>query len=254
MQKLLEKKNKKKEKERRRGGRAPGLPLGFGPSQQAGPPHQPGRPSSPKRAPFLFPWCAPLQGRRPRRTTSPSTRRIRSTPPLDASASSPPTSTNSPLHLGRSLSLSGPPLARARSPPKPRRRGPDHRSSSRRCPRAPSTSSSSTPRFRTSWGALQRPGQAFPQPRSPSSAAIDSASPLRYRSLKGLHVPRRKPPHPPPSSGSPSCTVDGSRRRRRHCRMRPRPRARCAHPVHLRAKPWPPSSFRRFVEPTSAVC
>ena len=120
MQKLLEKKNKKKEKERRRGGRAPGLPLGFGPSQQAGPPHQPGRPSSPKRAPFLFPWCAPLQGRRPRRTTSPSTRRIRSTPPLDASASSPATPTHLRLSHSPPDSPSSTPLSRtrARSPPR----------------------------------------------------------------------------------------------------------------------------------------
>ena len=159
-----------------------------------------------------------------------------------------------PLFISAALSLSGPPLARARSPPKPRRRGPDHRSSSRRCPRAPSTSSSSTPRFRTSWGALQRPGQAFPQPRSPPPAAIHPASPLRSRSLEGLRVPRRKPPPPPPSSGSSSYTVEGSRCRRRHCRMRPRPRARCAHPVHLRAKRWPPSSCRRSVEPASVVC
>ena len=57
MQKLLiKKREKRKEKKRRRGGRAPGLPLGFGPSQQADPPHQPGRPSSPKRAP---PSCSP---------------------------------------------------------------------------------------------------------------------------------------------------------------------------------------------------
>ena len=109
-------------------------------------------------------------------------------------------------------------------------------------------------RFRTSWGALQRPGQAFPQPRSPPPAAIHPASPLRSRSLEGLRVPRRKPPPPPPSSGSSSYTVEGSRCRRRHCRMRPRPRARCAHPVHLRAKPWPPSSCRRSVEPASVVC
>ena len=203
----------------------------------------------------LFPRPGSQQGRAPPdRLDDDYPERIRPTPPLDASASSPPTSTNSPLHLGRSLSLSGPPLARARSLPKPRRRGPDHRSSSRRCPRAPSTSSSSTPRFRTSWGALQRPGQAFPQPRSPPPAAIHPASPLRSRSLEGLRVPRRKPPPPPPSSGSSSYTVEGSRCRRRHCRMRPRPRARCAHPVHLRAKPWPPSSCRRSVEPASVVC
>ena len=225
--------------------------------------HPPNRPVPPGRSlPFPVPPTRVETGARPRRTPLAGVEEgIRSpapppplTPPLDASASSPPTSTNSPLHLGRSLSLSGPPLARARSPPKPRRRGPDHRSSSRRCPRAPSTSSSSTPRFRTSWGALQRPGQAFPQPRSPPPAAIHPASPLRSRSLEGLRVPRRKPPPPPPSSGSSSYTVDGSRCRRRHCRMRPRPRARCAHPVHLRAKRWPPSSCRRSVEPASVVC
>ena len=197
-------------------------------------------------------------GARRRPTTSPATPRVgkASTPrrlgPLASHLPClpPPTSTHSPLHLGRSLPPRPSETAAEALPwawPRPPFVEPPG-------PRAPSTSSSSTPRFRTSWSALQRPGQAFPQPRSPSSAAIDSASPLRSRSLKGLHVPRRKPPHPPPSSGSPSCTVDGSRRRRRHCRMRPRPRARCAHPVHLRAKPWPPSSFRRFVEPTSAVC
>ena len=107
MQKLLEKKNKKTKKRK-----SPPPSTGLtGPAGHRAPPHGPrptstSRPSSPHRAPFLFPWCAPLQGRRPRRTTSPSTRRIRSTPPLDASTSSPPTSTHAPNPLALSASPS----------------------------------------------------------------------------------------------------------------------------------------------------
>ena len=100
---------------------------------------------------------------------------IRPTPPLDASASSPPTSTNSPLHLGRSLSL--PPLARARSPPKPRRRrGPDHRSSSRRVPELP----------------LRRPRR----PRASGRAGVPCSGRVKLFPNLG----RRRPPRfiPPP--------------------------------------------------------
>ena len=66
----------------------------------------------------LFPRPGSQQGRAPPdRLDDDYPERIRPTPPLDASASSPPTSTNSPLHLGRSLSLCPTP-----SPERDRRR------------------------------------------------------------------------------------------------------------------------------------
>ena len=65
----------------------------------------------------LFPRPGSQQGRAPPdRLDGDYPKRIRPTPPLDASASSPPTSTHSPLHLGLSLSLCPP------SPERDRRR------------------------------------------------------------------------------------------------------------------------------------
>ena len=127
----------------------------------------------------LFPRPGSQQGRAPPdRLDDDYPERIRPTPPLDASASFPPTSTNSPLHLGRSLSLSLPhPLARARSPPKPRRRrGPDHRSSSRRVPELP----------------LRRPRR----PRASGRAGVPCSGRVKLFPNLG----RRRPPRfiPPP--------------------------------------------------------
>ena len=131
---------------------------------------------SPGRLPPLFPRPGSQQGRAPPdRLDDDYPERIRPTPPLNASASSPPTSTNSPLHLGRSLSLH--PLARARSPPKPRcRRGPDHRSSSRRVPELP----------------LRRPRR----PRASGRAGV----PYSGRVKLFPNLGRRRPPRfiPPP--------------------------------------------------------
>ena len=76
--------------------------------------HPPNQPVPPGRSlPFHVPPTRVGTGARPRRTPLAGVEEgIRSpapppplTPPLDASAASPPTSTNSPLHLGRSRSL-----------------------------------------------------------------------------------------------------------------------------------------------------
>ena len=94
MQKLLEKKNKKTKKRKsppqlgRLASWPPCPPMGLGPPQPAGPAPRIALPS------LLFPRCAPLQGRVAARPPRRQRRGLIRAPPLDASTSSPPTSTH----------------------------------------------------------------------------------------------------------------------------------------------------------------
>ena len=154
---------------------------------QAGPPGPSGRPSRLPRSLPPLP-CSPDQGRNRGASPPDPPRRRRGG---DKIASAPASTDPSPRRLGllptylhqlpspsRPLSLSLPhPLARARSPPKPRRRrGPDHRSSSRRVPELP----------------LRRPRR----PRASGRAGVPCSGRVKLFPNLG----RRRPPRfiPPP--------------------------------------------------------
>ena len=105
MQKLLEKEKKKTKKRKsppqlgRLARWPPCPPMGLGPPQPAGPAPRIALPS------LLFPRCAPLQGRVAARPPRRQRRGWIRAPPLDASTSSPPTST----HASNPLALSASP-------------------------------------------------------------------------------------------------------------------------------------------------
>ena len=190
----IAKTEKQKLKKRKRKGEGVGEPLAS-PWASA----HPSRPThltslagpAPRSAPpFLFPWCAPLQGRDAARPPRRQRRGWVRAPPLDASTSSPPTSTHSParpLCLSHSPpdSPSSFPLSRTRACSPPRldcTRG--HRApfASPSSPSSPPPSSTQSPSVSASREPLRGADRAAPfrlcRRRTPSSPATAAATNL----------------------------------------------------------------------------